>query len=127
MQADRPFAARLRHDWLAQPRADILAGIVVSLALIPEAIGFALIAGVDPSVGLYASVVIAMVIALTGGRPGMISAATAAVAVVVARTWLRLAAQTRKNCRRRWRKPVTSSQKAKFYAEAGLFCEVCTE
>ncbi|MHA7818054.1 MAG: SulP family inorganic anion transporter [Erythrobacter sp.] len=83
MTPDRSFAATFRRDWLAQPRADILAGIVVSLALIPEAIGFALIAGVDPSVGLYASVAIAMVIALTGGRPGMISAATAAVAVVV--------------------------------------------
>ncbi len=77
------FAETFKRDWLAQPKADILAGIVVALALIPEAIGFALIAGVDPSVGLYASVVIAMVIALTGGRPGMISAATAAVAVVV--------------------------------------------
>ena len=77
------FAETFRRDWLAQPRADILAGIVVALALIPEAIGFSLIAGVDPSVGLYASVAIAMVIALTGGRPGMISAATAAVAVVV--------------------------------------------
>ncbi|MBD2841403.1 SulP family inorganic anion transporter [Erythrobacter rubeus] len=83
MTQDRSFAATLRRDWLGQPKADILAGIVVALALIPEAIGFALIAGVDPSVGLYASVVIAMVIALTGGRPGMISAATAAVAVVV--------------------------------------------
>ncbi|MEE4199943.1 SulP family inorganic anion transporter [Erythrobacter sp.] len=77
------FADTFRRDWFAQPRADILAGIVVALALIPEAIGFALIAGVDPSVGLYASVAIAMVIAFTGGRPGMISAATAAVAVVV--------------------------------------------
>ena len=83
MTTDRSFAATFRRDWLAQPRADILAGIVVALALIPEAIGFSLIAGVDPSVGLYASVAIAMVIALTGGRPGMISAATAAVAVVV--------------------------------------------
>jgi SulP family sulfate permease len=87
MTQDRSFAATFRRDlakdWLAQPKADILAGIVVALALIPEAIGFALIAGVDPSVGLYASVVIAMVIAFTGGRPGMISAATAAVAVVV--------------------------------------------
>ncbi len=83
MTPDRSFAATFRRDWFAQPRADILAGIVVSLALIPEAIGFALIAGVDPSVGLYASVAIAMVIAFTGGRPGMISAATAAVAVVV--------------------------------------------
>ncbi|MEO0690070.1 MAG: SulP family inorganic anion transporter [Pseudomonadota bacterium] len=83
MVPDRSFAATFRRDWLAQPRADILAGIVVALALIPEAIGFALIAGVDPSVGLYASVAIAMVISLVGGRPGMISAATAAVAVVV--------------------------------------------
>ena len=82
MVQNRSFAANFRRDWLAQPRADILAGIVVALALIPEAIGFALIAGVDPSVGLYASVAIAMVIALVGGRPGMISAATAAVAGV---------------------------------------------
>ncbi|MEP3051188.1 MAG: SulP family inorganic anion transporter [Erythrobacter sp.] len=83
MTADGSFLSGVRRDWFAQPRADILAGIVVALALIPEAIGFALIAGVDPSVGLYASVAIAMVISLTGGRPGMISAATAAVAVVV--------------------------------------------
>ena len=75
--------ATLRRDWLSQPRADILAGIVVALALIPEAIGFSIIAGVDPRVGLYASVAIAMIVAFTGGRPGMISAATAAVAVVV--------------------------------------------
>jgi sulfate permease, SulP family len=67
----------------AQARRDVLAGIVVALALIPEAIGFSIIAGVDPRVGLYASVAIAMTIALLGGRPGMISAATAAVAVVV--------------------------------------------
>ncbi len=75
--------APLRRDWLSNPRADLLAGIVVALALIPEAIGFSLIAGVDPRVGLYASVAIATVIAFTGGRPGMISAATAAVAVVI--------------------------------------------
>ena len=73
----------LRRDWFSNIRADVLAGIVVALALIPEAIGFSIIAGVDPRVGLYASVAIAMVIAFTGGRPGMISAATAAVAVVV--------------------------------------------
>ncbi|HSG55150.1 MAG TPA: SulP family inorganic anion transporter, partial [Paracoccaceae bacterium] len=73
----------LRRDWLANPRKDILAGIVVALALIPEAIGFSIIAGVDPRVGLYASIAIAMVIAFTGGRTGMISAATAAVAVLV--------------------------------------------
>lgn len=77
------FAETLKRDWLSNPKADILAGIVVALALIPEAIGFSVIAGVDPRVGLYASVVIAMVVAFTGGRTGMISAATAAVAVVV--------------------------------------------
>ncbi|MXO65944.1 SulP family inorganic anion transporter [Altericroceibacterium endophyticum] len=77
------FTGSLRRDWLANPRADILAGIVVALALIPEAIGFSIIAGVDPRVGLYASVVISVIISITGGRPGMISAATAAVAVVV--------------------------------------------
>lgn len=75
--------ATLRRDWLSNPRADILAGIVVALALIPEAIGFSIIAGVDPRVGLYASVAIAIVVSFTGGRPGMISAATAAVAVLV--------------------------------------------
>jgi SulP family sulfate permease len=77
------FSAAFRRDWLSQPRAEMLAGIVVSLALIPEAIGFSIIAGVDPRVGLYASVAIAIVVSFTGGRPGMISAATAAVAVLV--------------------------------------------
>ncbi len=77
------LAATLRRDWLSHPRADMLAGVVVALALIPEAIGFSIIAGVDPRVGLYASVAIAIVISITGGRPGMISAATAAVAVLV--------------------------------------------
>lgn len=75
-----------RRQWFSGPaaaRRDILAGIVVALALIPEAIGFSIIAGVDPRVGLYASVAIAVVIAFIGGRPGMISAATAAVAVLV--------------------------------------------
>lgn len=69
--------------WLGSPWADTLSGLVVALALIPEAIGFSVIAGVDPKVGLYASVVIAIVIAFTGGRPAMISAATAATAVVM--------------------------------------------
>ncbi|MCU4178765.1 SulP family inorganic anion transporter [Bosea sp. BH3] len=73
----------LAREWFANPRADALSGIVVALALIPEAIGFSVIAGVDPKVGLYASVVIAIVIAFTGGRPAMISAATAATAVVM--------------------------------------------
>lgn len=68
---------------MSNPRADILAGIVVALALIPEAIGFSIIAGIDPRVGLYASFSIAVIISLVGGRPGMISAATAAIAVLV--------------------------------------------
>ena len=76
-------SASLRRDWLSNPRGDILAGIVVALALIPEAIGFSIIAGVDPRVGLYASFSIAVITALIGGRPGMISAATAAIAVLI--------------------------------------------
>ncbi len=72
------------RQWLANPRTEILSGLVVALALIPEAIGFSVIAGVDPKVGLYASVVIACVIAFTGGRPAMISAATASTAVLMA-------------------------------------------
>ena len=72
-----------KREWLPNPRGDILSGIVVALALIPEAIGFSVIAGVDPKVGLYASVVIAIVIAFVGGRPAMISAATAATAVLM--------------------------------------------
>ncbi len=73
----------LRQDWLANVRNDLLAGLVVALALIPEAIAFSIIAGVDPKVGLYASFCIAVVIAFTGGRPGMISAATGAMALVM--------------------------------------------
>ncbi|WP_417610916.1 SulP family inorganic anion transporter [Parasphingorhabdus sp.] len=72
-----------RRDWLSNPKTEFLAGLVVALALIPEAIGFSIIAGVDPRVGLYASFSIAVIISLVGGRPGMISAATAAVAVLV--------------------------------------------
>ncbi|MGQ3675261.1 SulP family inorganic anion transporter [Xanthobacter sp. TB0139] len=71
------------HQWFGNIRRDILAGILVAFALIPEAIGFSLIAGVDPKVGLYASFAIACVSAFLGGRPGMISAATAATAVVM--------------------------------------------
>ncbi|HBK07184.1 MAG TPA: sodium-independent anion transporter [Acetobacteraceae bacterium] len=71
------------RDWLFSPRMEILSGVVVALALIPEAIGFSVVAGVDPKVGLYASVVIACVIAFTGGRPAMISAATASTAVLM--------------------------------------------
>ncbi|KAA0122549.1 SulP family inorganic anion transporter [Methylobacterium sp. P1-11] len=71
------------RSWTSNLRGDTLSGIVVALALIPEAIGFSVIAGVDPKVGLYASVVIACTIAFAGGRPAMISAATAATAVVM--------------------------------------------
>lgn len=70
-------------DWFSNLRNDILAGLVVALALIPEAIAFSIIAGVDPKVGLYASFCIATVIAFVGGRPAMISAATAAMALIM--------------------------------------------
>jgi len=72
-----------RAQWLGNIRGDLMAGLVVALALIPEAIAFSIIAGVDPKVGLYASFSIAVLIAFTGGRPGMISAATAATAVLM--------------------------------------------
>jgi SulP family sulfate permease len=71
------------RQWFSNIRGDILSGIVVALALIPEAIGFSVIAGVDPKVGLFASFAIACVSAFAGGRPGMISAATAATAVLM--------------------------------------------
>ncbi len=80
------FTSHFRSAWCAdagEARREILAGVVVALALIPEAIGFSIIAGVDPRVGLYASIAIAIVVSLLGGRPAMISAATAAVAVLV--------------------------------------------
>ncbi|MFN3273139.1 MAG: SulP family inorganic anion transporter [Paracoccus sp. (in: a-proteobacteria)] len=72
-----------RHQWFGNIRGDILAGVVVALALIPEAIAFSIIAGVDPKVGLYASFSIAVITGIVGGRPGMISAATAATAVLM--------------------------------------------
>ncbi len=72
-----------RQEWFSNIRGDLLAGLVVALALIPEAIAFSIIAGVDPTVGLYASFSIAVIIAFTGGRPGMISAATGAMALVM--------------------------------------------
>ena len=75
--------AKLQDNWLFNVRGDVLAGIVVALALIPEAIAFSIIAGVDPKVGLYASFCIAVVIAFVGGRPGMISAATGAMALLM--------------------------------------------
>jgi SulP family sulfate permease len=73
----------IRENWFYNIRGDVLAGLVVALALIPEAIAFSIIAGVDPRVGLYASFSIAVIVAFTGGRPGMISAATAATAVLM--------------------------------------------
>ncbi|GAA4908966.1 SulP family inorganic anion transporter [Streptomyces coeruleoprunus] len=85
-----PLAARLRRlrpDWLNDPkvwRTEVLAGLVVALALIPEAISFSIIAGVDPAVGLFASFTMAVTIAVVGGRRAMISAATGAVALVIA-------------------------------------------
>lgn len=78
------FLSKLHEEWFGNIRADLLAGIVVALALIPEAISFSIIAGVDPKVGLYASFCIAVVISIVGGRPGMISAATGAMALVMA-------------------------------------------
>jgi sulfate permease, SulP family len=74
---------KIRQDWFSNVRNDLLAGLVVALALIPEAIAFSIIAGVDPKIGLYASFCIATVIAFAGGRPGMISAATGAMALVM--------------------------------------------
>lgn len=74
---------KIKREWLIAPGTNILAGIVVALALIPEAISFSIIAGVDPMVGLYSSFIIAVVISFVGGRPAMISAATGSVALVV--------------------------------------------
>ncbi|WP_339494327.1 SulP family inorganic anion transporter [Pseudomonas sp. RA_105y_Pfl2_P56] len=73
----------IKAAWLSNIRADVLAGLVVALALIPEAIAFSIIAGVDPKVGLYASFCICTVIAFVGGRPAMISAATGAMALLM--------------------------------------------
>lgn len=75
--------AHYRQQWFSNISGDILSGTVVALALIPEAIAFSIIAGVDPKVGLYASFCIAVVIAFVGGRPGMISAATGAMALLM--------------------------------------------
>ncbi|MEV2199340.1 SulP family inorganic anion transporter [Streptomyces fradiae] len=76
-----------RPDWLASPevfRTEVLAGLVVALALIPEAISFSIIAGVDPAIGLFASFTMAVVISVVGGRKAMVSAATGAIALVIA-------------------------------------------
>jgi len=73
----------LKTHWFSNVKNDVLSGLVVALALIPEAIAFSIIAGLDPKVGLYASFCIAVVIAFVGGRPGMISAATGAMALLM--------------------------------------------
>ncbi|MFZ1890837.1 MAG: SulP family inorganic anion transporter, partial [Formosimonas sp.] len=73
---------KTKDQWFSNVRGDVLAALVVALALIPEAIAFSIIAGVDPKVGLYASFSMAVVIAFAGGRPAMISAATGAMALV---------------------------------------------
>ncbi|MFG2621308.1 SulP family inorganic anion transporter [Streptomyces sp. NPDC048507] len=77
----------LKPGWISDPkvwRTEVLAGLVVGLALIPEAISFSVIAGVDPALGLFASFTMAVVISVVGGRRAMISAATGAVALVIA-------------------------------------------
>lgn len=74
---------QMKKEWFSNVKGDILAGIVVALALIPEAIAFSIIAGIDPMMGLYASFCMAVTIAFFGGRPGMISAATGAMALVI--------------------------------------------
>ena len=76
-------AITLKNEWFSNIKGDLLAGIVVALALIPEAIAFSIIAGVDPKVGLYASFTMAVIIAVVGGRPGMVSAATGAMALLM--------------------------------------------
>src|SRR5690625_7866123 len=78
-----PSIQSLKQEWFGNVRGDLLSGLVVALALIPEAIAFSIIAGVDPKVGLYASVCIAITISIAGGRPGMISAATGAMALLM--------------------------------------------
>lgn len=75
--------SNIKQTWFFNVRGDVLAGLVVALALIPEAIAFSIIAGVDPKIGLYASFSMAVVIAFAGGRPGMISAATGAMALLM--------------------------------------------
>ncbi|QCS52491.1 SulP family inorganic anion transporter [Priestia flexa] len=75
--------AAIKQQWFSNIRGDILSGMTVALALIPEALAFSIIAGVNPMVGLYASFCMAIVIAFTGGRPAMISAATGAMALLM--------------------------------------------
>ena len=75
---------RSKQEWLGNVRGDLLVGLVVCMALIPEAIGFSIVAGVDPMVGVYASFCISLITSIFGGRPGLISAAAGATALVLA-------------------------------------------
>src|SRR5690606_235302 len=83
-EADTSWSVRSALRSPRRLRTEVLGGLVVALALIPEAIAFSIIAGVDPRLGLFASFTMAVTIAIVGGRPAMISAATGAVALVVA-------------------------------------------
>ena len=83
MKSKTPVSVRLQQEWLAHPAVNLISGLLVALALIPEAIGFSIVCGLDPKYGLYASFVIAVVISFVGGRAGMISAATGAVALAL--------------------------------------------
>ena len=74
---------RLFHNFVGNPKNDILSGITVALALVPEAVAFAFVAGIDPLVGLYGAFMMGLITSLFGGRPGMISGATGAMAVVM--------------------------------------------
>ncbi|AVS92551.1 sodium-independent anion transporter [Paracidovorax avenae] len=80
----RKLRTRLRAEWAPSIPRELLAGAVATFALIPEVIAFSFVAGVDPSVGLFASFVISIVIAFAGGRPAMVSAAAGSVALVAA-------------------------------------------
>ena len=83
MKSKSPVSARLQTEWFDNPGVNLISGLLVALALIPEAIGFSIVCGLDPKYGLYASFVIAVVISFVGGRAGMISAATGAVALAL--------------------------------------------
>ncbi|MBT31335.1 MAG: sodium-independent anion transporter, partial [Thalassobius sp.] len=74
---------RITHNFTFNPKDDILSGLTVALALVPEAVAFSFIAKIDPLVGLYGAFMMGLVTALFGGRPGMISGATGAMAVVM--------------------------------------------
>ena len=75
---------RYKKEWFSNLKGDVLAGIVVFMALIPEVMGFMIVAGVDPMVGVYASFCMTLITAIFGGRPGLISAAAGAMALVLA-------------------------------------------